>query len=599
MRERPEEKDGVATSHIDLLKNNNDHDEDDDEILVVSTTQQKWEQFHLGVVAESGGIIMEEEILVVKTRPARPMRDSAVFPTRFRNNLLHPYLPVFCFVFLLAAFAAFWYSKRNSTRRKRSCERISGKSNLQQLDSSKAVTTTTTSTTTRVEISKTTTKTVAKESPKDAPTVSQAVSSNISGDTPILRRVEATNRDIASSRAEDIHEETFLLQQTEHLHIETQQRPHLSASIDHKLEMARQLAQDIQLVQKVLQEQSMDPSLAPQLAVSLQSSRHFVESQRELHYQQAILTHHHRQLDRQLSQRQHQESLQAIKFDPNWQEKLQRLKQQCCNGWVRLWWEVFFVQQVTRGIFPVWRRYYSFDDNYNAGRSLVRDMAWSVATQLCDCHRDVAVSVVRKDDLPTTAFWTSRLAAYALALSNESGLSTSFSLLLNGLPPAWIDWDHCSCYGYCLLSAVILGMAISMIHYLLRMLCLPLLLHHVMNATALAFWMGPHRITMGIMNALKTLLCISTTDSSAAAAVECAMMLSILFVWPLGNWLRTHQLYSCFKMRVSKAGASEFEVEFRRGQEGLEQWKWEQMAARYFLLSVYTALLMGTILEDH
>ena len=68
-----------------------------------------------------------------------------------------------------------------------------------------------------------------------------------------------------------------------------------------KLQMARQIAKDIRLVQDVLIEHSLDPSMAPQLAISLQSSQHIVESQRDICYQQAMLDAHQRQLDRQQS----------------------------------------------------------------------------------------------------------------------------------------------------------------------------------------------------------------------------------------------------------------------------------------------------------
>jgi hypothetical protein len=52
-----------------------------------------------------------------------------------------------------------------------------------------------------------------------------------------------------------------------------------------------------------------------------------MESQQEFETRRMFLDVHQKHLDRQLSQWQHKESLQAAKYDPNWKEKLERVRE--------------------------------------------------------------------------------------------------------------------------------------------------------------------------------------------------------------------------------------------------------------------------------
>mmetsp|Transcript_18635 Transcript_18635/g.20888 ORF Transcript_18635/g.20888 Transcript_18635/m.20888 type:complete len:347 (+) Transcript_18635:2-1042(+) len=209
-------------------------------------------------------------------------------------------------------------------------------------------------------------------------------------------------------------------------------------SQEKKMHMARQIAEDIRLVQDILVEHSLDPSMAPQLAISLQSSQHIVESQREMCYQNAMLDAHQRRLDRQLSEQQHRESLQGVKYDPNWKEKLQIERNQCyywnipTGGVSRLWWEVLLIQQLTLGAMPVWQYYYTYhylnninnnnnnnestniyENDHEIGQqtaSFIKDTIASVLAQVCDCqlyYEGSSYSTADTDaDIPTTTTTT-------------------------------------------------------------------------------------------------------------------------------------------------------------------------------------------------
>ncbi|KAG7374103.1 hypothetical protein IV203_013198 [Nitzschia inconspicua] len=563
--------------------------DDDDEILVVSTTQQKWEKLQREAsFRKDDGSTTEDDIMLFRTKPARPIRSHTSFYEKLRHSYFGAFLlpQVGVLFFLSVAITVLLYTRRKS-KRKRSTNQTCQQMNF--LTRNAAATTTTT--TTKVEVSKTTsttTVTTTEHCHTEVPDIHFHSRSN-SNVKMNLQESEHTNycNEITSL---DHPEETSLSDTIASGELHTEKTHHVQMSTNtspsnHNLEVVRQITQDIQLVQKVLQEQSMDPSLAPQLAMSLHSSRHFVDFQRELHYQQALFTNHQRQLDRQLSQRQHQESLQAFKYDPSWEEKLWSQKRHCWNvshGLLRLWGEVFLLQQVTRGFVPVWKRYYVDTVEPNEHQSILANLTWSVLAQVCDCQGNAM-----------TTSWTSTLAGYAMVTSDSTRSIPGILLLLNNLLSTWIDLDYCSCYGYCFLSAGVVALVTTTSHYLIRVLCMPDMFHHIINATVLTYWIGLHRITRGIWNTTVTFFAIPAKETNEIQLMEFGLMVSILILLPTANWWRTRVVYGDVWKQVSRADASEFEVSFRRGQQRLEQWKWQQVSLRYLLLSLYTALLLG------
>jgi hypothetical protein len=145
-----------------------------------------------------------------------------------------------------------------------------------------------------------------------------------------------------------------------------------------KIQVASQMAQDIKLVEDVLLQHGMDASLAPQLALSLQSSQQIIASQHELEARRLWVDTHQRHLDRQLSQRQHEEALQAANYDSNWKEKLERKRDQCWDAVSRLLVEVAVSYQLAKLARPL-LRWYQLETATASGKELLRLVFSSVS----------------------------------------------------------------------------------------------------------------------------------------------------------------------------------------------------------------------------
>jgi hypothetical protein len=599
-----------------------DDDDNDDQILVVSTTQQKWEKLH-GVVPnhqvlqqnwERDDTTDDDDIITVKTKPSSHIswhrRAYSVYE-RITHGLkpdhsiltLQNYLATIIFLFtLVLAFRFPW--KRNS----RNASSV-------VFDEVSTVSESTASSRTTKNIATTTSMKIVSVNEQ-----SMIVTETRSATASIVASAETTISNTATLRmtttectSPNSNSDLDLTKQSLEHSNDHSQPPQLlkpyssSSSAEWKLHMARELAQDIQLVESVLTEHSLDPSLAPQLAMSLQSSHHMVESQREFHYQQAILTHHQRQLDRQLSEQQHQESLRAVQYDPNWEGKLQLQRDQCWNissGLVRLWWEGLLVQQVSRGVIPVLAQYQrginNDKDDYRDNRMVqrvLRDMIWSVLSQVCDCHGETATIPSMDITVLTTTTsspWTSSVATAAVLSFTSSNPLISAWLLMKGHLPQWINLEYCTCFGYCILSGSILLCATLILHYVLRVFSVPSILHHMVNLATLITFYGPHRIVLGFWKtiAIVTAISLDFEELDALSLIEFSLLLFTFVLLPLASWAHTQLLYRHIKGTVVNCNASNFGESFRNGQQRLEQWKWEQLIIRYLLLSLYSALLL-------
>ena len=377
--------------------------------------------------------------------------------------------------------------------------------------------------------------------------------------------------------------------------------------------MARQFVQDIQIVQGVLQENSLDPSLAPQLVMNIQSSQHLVDTQRELHYQSAMFHLHQRQLDRQLSQHQHHESIQAMKYDPNWKIKLIEMKNSCWNvssNLTRLWWEVLFIRQVVLGIIPVATQYYyqadSTDGNPDLlfrlrwGRILstqqqqsqtilIKDLVVSILSEVCACHQ------LNQNSVETTTS--------TITTSSEFSTTTGFLLLKTLLRQSAI-LEYYTCYVYCLLSVSFLLCTTMVLHHCLRTFSVPSLIHHIINLVALVILYGHERIITFCWDTMMTVTFISEhyyqrDDEGLATAmmIEILLLISLLIILPLVTWMHTQQLFHQIHHKITNANASNFEISFQHGQDRLERWYWKQLSIRYALLSIYSSIIVLSFWE--
>ena len=143
-----------------------------------------------------------------------------------------------------------------------------------------------------------------------------------------------------------------------------------------KMQFVSQIAQDIKLFEDVLVRHGLNPEIAPQVALSLQSSQHIVESQLEVEARRLWLDATQRQYDRHLSERQHEESLQAAKYDPNWKAKLNAKRDDCFKSINRLIIEIGLVHEIVRVVRPVFHV-------YKLGTLLsVRHLAYMIAAKV-------------------------------------------------------------------------------------------------------------------------------------------------------------------------------------------------------------------------
>lgn len=315
------------------------------------------------------------------------------------------------------------------------------------------------------------------------------------------------------------------------------------------LVVAQQIAQDIKVFEQVLAANDLDVSMAPQLAINQQLMDH----QRELSCTQAMLENHQKSLDRRRSEEMHQERLQSARYDPNWENQLGELRDKAMywNGGIgRVIWEILLVHLL--GI--LWQRYFRSEEQLDTAMvSIRKDSFARTLGQVCDCDSEPFTEAV----VPSS---------YVILTS-----------LIDRIVPASI-----ACYGYCAMFALaLLGFTI-LCHHFLRILSLPSFLHHVVNLAAAAFFYGPQRILTWAISSY------NSNNTNAAITIT----LSLCVVLPLWSWQRTSWIYKNAVRRIKKATVTEFEALFRDEQSRLEQCHREQMAMRYLLLSVYSALVL-------
>lgn len=400
-----------------------------------------------------------------------------------------------------------------------------------------------------------------------------------------------------------------------------------------KIQMARQIAQDIRLVQDVLVEHSLCPSMATQLAISLNSSQNIVESQREMFYNHSLLDAHQRQIDRNLSERRHRESLQGAKYDPNWKEKLRVIRNKCyywniCSGgFGRLWWEVLLIQQFVLGVVPVWNYYYNYNysmmkntnndnDSKDFGNShlheddhLVAAFIKDTLAQICDCQSSTidqsSNSVAKKafTDIPKISKrWFS-----TTGINNNMCNALSANVVKYLVP---MNIDSLTCYGYCILSVTILFIGTMILHQGLRIMSVPSLLHHVVNIAFLSTLYGIQRTSMLIITIIMKMFMIDMVDDNndvsgilfsikqeqeqkqrSNSMMGCSFVLiSLWILMPILSWIRTSIIYHQAEQRVR--ATADFEASFRAGRVELQRWRLDQIFIRYFLLSIYSALVV-------
>lgn len=405
-------------------------------------------------------------------------------------------------------------------------------------------------------------------------------------------------------------------------------------------QIARQLVQDVQLVQEVLMEHRLDPSLAPQLAMSMQSSLHLVESQRHLEYHRTVVHVHQRHLDRQLSERQHQETLNAVKYDPNWREKLSfntnvgvdRLGARV----VSMWWHVFWIQQVCHGVIPLmWKHLLnsqndmqlSLIDNSNIGGwtrvmgKMMHDMLWTLLSQLCDCqgrpstrmmiqntqHSSSVISfvVAWMRIMPRTLVESEVQSSPSSPTMATTEISTSSASLVIEMAKRMFFFtvfpavEGCTCFGYCLVSTMVLIVAMLVLHQGLRFVAAPQGCHHTVNFLGLTALWGAERIVSVTVSSFLFLRPKQLPDEGDGIdGLVPLYSLLLLVSLPLWEWQSTKRLYRQVESRIAQASSTVFEAAYERGRRHLEEWSWRQRVLRYIVLSIYSAVVLRDAFLD-
>ena len=243
-------------------------------------------------------------------------------------------------------------------------------------------------------------------------------------------------------------------------------------------EAASQLAWDIQVVQQVFEQLSLDVALAPQVALNLRCSQQLLAAQ-AAHHQ--VLFNQQRQIS------------QSGSFDFSWKDKLRMKRDECCNVAYRLLWEVALVHWgVVRVARPVFQLLQSGGD----GTILTSAHCLQyVLHTLCDCSSTKG-STIDDSSCSTTTTITGTEGFWWVSF-----VSTTNDALWHYY---WGWWNSASsgvfevgaCYGYCLVStSIVLTMALVS-HQLFRAFSAPLILHHTVNAVVLSILSGAGPTTL-------------------------------------------------------------------------------------------------------
>ena len=556
-------------------------EDDDDDIVLVSSTRERWEKLHgiegsyknenegAGVFNDAGD---EDDILVVALKPTPKRQGNASTNDWREDSFFHPLFAFCCIVLSIWVILRFWRGSR-----------------LAPTTKEKAVTNATTtdlSTTTpiAIESEETAADNTNNNTDREGGDAMKISSAQEKTKSPVLKTAlprSPVPKTLSSSNNQQATGSTVIEKRNE------------------TRALAQQFARDVKLVQEVLAEHSLDPSIAPQLAMSLQSSQQIIESQRELSYQTAMLDAHQRSFDRKRSEERHRESLIGGRYDPDWNEKLQCLRDQSyywnsSNGSIsRLWWEVLSIQQLAPVVVPTWQRYFyqERDEMGLATASILRDTLVSVLARVCECE--------------SSRTTTNQFAFESAATTISSYYFVLTSFLHRVLPS--MPFEHWTCYGHCAILASTLLFFAILCHQGLRMLSLPPFLHHFVNLASMALFYGPQRM-LGLVFATLMKMVMVVPDhgndlgdieeweqpsSTRSARVGCSiLLLSLWVVLPLWSWKETSALHRDAVRTVVSADPVDFEVSFRKARSRLEQWYRKQMVMRYLLLSVYSALVL-------
>ena len=287
---------------------------------------------------------------------------------------------------------------------------------------------------------------------------------------------------------------------------------------ERKLSLAREIAKDIKLVEDVFHDEGISTTnntakmmAATQIAIGWHSSERIIQNQNQIEYQKLQYHSFHKELDRQLSQRQHEELVDVTtassmnhQFDPNWNEKLQLKRDACWNILQKLCWEMglayLLVQRVIIPLTLLWRITFlgapSRNDNGNQEDLSINNVLWFIMSNVCNCNNQIEDTFI--SILPQTTS-----ASYLFQYFGLDAYSTMF--------------DSSVCYGNCVLSTFLITSFIGIAHRILKLFAVPTSFHHLVNGIALLTCSGLPFIDIDHWSSSSS---SATTDGSASILYE-------------------------------------------------------------------------------
>jgi hypothetical protein len=252
--------------------------------------------------------------------------------------------------------------------------------------------------------------------------------------------------------------------------------PHQRAMLD----AASQLAWDIQVVQQVFEQWSLDVALAPQVALNLRCSQQLLAVQAAQH--QELLLHQQRRISQDVSS-----------YDFSWKDKLRRKRDECCHVAFRLLWEVTVVHwMVVRVARPIVQVFQSGRGDNGTILTSAQCLQFVLHT-LCDCTSTRGSNIEKSSCTPTTSA-TGGTEGFGWI----SYVSTPNDALWHYYYSSGWWWNNASsgmfeigaCYGYCLVSTLVVLTMAFVTHQLFRAFSAPFVVHHAVNAVVMIILSG-------------------------------------------------------------------------------------------------------------
>ena len=290
---------------------------------------------------------------------------------------------------------------------------------------------------------------------------------------------------------------------------------------------AAQLAQEVQLYQQV-------PGVSTSLAVQIVlEDRRIKEDTRQKH------------LDRRLSQKQHEESLRAQKYDPNWEQKLLQRRNECWTSVMGLAWQIL----IAHATLPVLRSI----KQALADQSQTYSLAKLTCASFCGCHTGESIY-----SYPHETFSSWGWAYWGYTISAEGEM--------------WIESGRC--YANCAFSLGMCVLPAMLIHRTLSVLAAPMWTHNILNLSITMLWYRTN-----------------SWENLVLPVIQHPINFLVLVTAVLALLIIIQQTFLRNKRCVAKTSPTTFQDAWMRADEEMEALAWQIGAIRWVLVVGYPSSL--------